>query len=161
MPETQESAIVVMGTNDHRHCLKGWYPREHDGRNGVCYRWTEPEASFRLNVGSSAVAIRLMVAGTSALTGKPSSFSLLVNGSRLAHFKDAARTDFWGIVEAALPPAVCSNEVVFTILNEEHVADEFSPRFFVPDQYLGNGDLRAMGVMVAAIRIVEDGGSRR
>lgn len=151
--------LIVMGVNDQYHCLRGWFFREYDGRNGVCYRWTAQEALFRLMIPRGARAIRLMVTGAAGLTGRPCAFSLMTDDKRIAHFPEAASTDFWSIVEVSLEGLefdAPEKEFFFTIRNEEHAPEtgEYHPRYFIPDEYLGNGDPRTMGVMVAAIRVV-------
>lgn len=150
-----------MGVNDHRQCLEGWHARETDGRNGLCYRWSKEEASFKLFLPEKTLAIHLMVAGPLALTGEPLGVSLYVKDELLTHIPEAVRTEFWNVLEVALPPSWrerLQGETIFTLRTEKRTlppglgGKTFQPLAFIPDLHLHNGDHRHMGVMLAAAR---------
>jgi hypothetical protein len=116
-----------------------------------------------------------MVSGSAPLTGRPESLSLYVGQTMLAHLPAATPTDHWTIVDIPLgdlgaaltdgPDSVghagkssAGRVVCFVLRCEERLAvrglpPRFLPRVFIPDRYLRNGDFRALGIKVAAIRV--------
>jgi hypothetical protein len=154
----EAAAMIVMGANDLAHCLSGWHVRERDERNGVCYRWTGAEAQFRIGAGPGSRALRLMVSGPSALTGRPVPLSLYAAGHRVAHLPAAASADAWTIVDLPLAEAASPGPIfmlrVEVLAGDESPAQRGTAQVFVPDLYLRNGDFRELGIMVASIRVV-------
>lgn len=145
-------SLIVMGVNDHRHCLDGWHVRETDARNGVCYRWTGVEAVFLLKLQEGVNVLRFMISSASALTARPAAFSVLSTGTRIGHYCAPHVSDLWTIAEVPLGSPL-PRDATLTIRSERLESDGcYSPDVFIPDRHLHNGDHRAMGVMVAAIR---------
>jgi hypothetical protein len=158
------AGIIVMGFNDHHHCLDGWFARQVDGRVGMCYRFTGAEAFFRVTVAPGARVLRLLAGGPAPLVG-PMGVSLCFGGRRIGHLPSAVTTDRYGFVDfplGELAPSATGNdsarEMTFSIRNEAEIRDDggsprYESRLFTPDSYLHNGDHRPMGVTVAAIRV--------
>lgn len=147
-------SCIVMGVNDHRHCLQGWHDLQTDERNGVRFRWTTAAAAVRLAVPPGATALRILLCGPASLTGRPAPLSVYSAGRRLAHLPNAAPTDFWTIAEVPLSGTVPVLDLDFH--SEELIPDgPPRPRTFTFDHYLKNGDHRSMGLMIAAIRVVK------
>lgn len=147
--------MIVVGQNDNRYLVRGWFVREFDGRNEVCYRWSGREALLRLDIPAGATTLRLMVSGASGLTREPASFSIYKSGTLISH-QTGSQTDMWTMVDVSLPAQLRTNgptELVFR--SEKQLPNgTFAPRVFIPDQYLHNGDPREMGIRVAALRIL-------
>jgi hypothetical protein len=100
----------------------------------------------------------MMVSGTSGITGVPASFSVYCAGNLLLHSALHPGSDFWTIVDVPVLPACTGQDAEnteFVLCCETQMPDgKMRPRVFIPDQYLGNGDPREMGIMVAAIRVI-------
>lgn len=147
------TSCMVMGTNDHLQCLDGWHALESDGRNGVRFRWTTGVATFQLAVPARCKSLRFMLAGPTALTGLAVGLTVSANQKLLGHLPDVVPGEFWSTVDIPAP----KSEGIYTVeIRAENWYDGYQPQrqTFTFDHYLGNGDFREMGLMIAAARAV-------
>ncbi len=119
---------ILMGDSDWDVLGKGWYGLENAPPR---FRWTERKATayMRGHEGAAKLLIR-------SLTG-PDGLGLSVSVNRVASRKFIVGTN-WTVLEVPL------KGVTSDILRVDLVAE----RSWVPDELLGNGDLRQLGVAI-------------
>lgn len=146
--------VIAVGSNDRAHFTAGWFDTEIDPRSGVAYRWTAPEARFTLALPEGSPGIWMLVAGACCVVGRPIPLSLYAGGQLLGHAPTAAIADAWAPVLFRFnPPPGGTDE--WTLRVEHFDGDTATPLPYVPHDHLGNGDVRRLGIMVAAIRALE------
>lgn len=135
---------IVFGANETPHLGEGWHERESWGDERV-YRYTSQRAVARVDADWSGRSIALLLSASASVAGGRVEVTLsgeasgeVVNGQCYE-----IEGDDWRIVEWRLPDRLEQDSVLII---------ETAPTI-VPDQALGNGDQRRLGVRVASIRI--------
>ncbi|MCX7044178.1 MAG: hypothetical protein NTX50_01660 [Candidatus Sumerlaeota bacterium] len=154
-------SIISFGINESRWLGEGWHEREiwggvHSPSDAsrppsdsspanleakLVYRYTSGRAQIRLEPSWAGGRIAILLAATATQLAGPMTLNLCAEGRELAVLK--LSDDRWRLIEAALPEKIAPDSMAeFTV----------AP-VFTPGKVLRNGDFRALGVRVAAIKI--------
>ncbi|TKJ30712.1 MAG: hypothetical protein CEE40_04260 [Chloroflexi bacterium B3_Chlor] len=118
----------------------------HDAEraDGVSYRWSSDRSSVALpGIGGNAPALLRVRLNGSRPSGLPlPRVSIAANGHEVASF---TATDQFEIYEFAVSRG--------TVGISGNLEVEISPEFFVPNQVMGGGDLRQLGVLVDFVSV--------
>ena len=132
---------IIVGINDHWMFGDGWHERATDGRFGLMHRPSGPEASFFLNLPGGDVRITALISGAVTLCGGK------IRGKIYCGFQSPEKfildSENWVIRRFDFKNAP-PGRTPFTWIIENP---------FIPNDLLGNGDFRKMGINTAAIRV--------
>ena len=129
--------MIVVGRCGEGQLLSGWHERENDGRSGLPYRASGPEATLVLRVQETATVLHLLVSGPVGIAGRPVDGRIIFNNRK---FEVPLRVDHWVLRSYPLEVNRPLLQVRFQIA---------SP--VIPDLVLANGDPRKLGIFLSAI----------
>ncbi|MBI1293144.1 hypothetical protein GC173_18210 [bacterium] len=129
--------MIVVGRCGEGQLLTGWHEREADGRSGLPFRASGPDASLVLRVRQEATRLNLLVSGPVGIAGRPVDARIIFNNRK---FEMPVGIDHW--VYRSFPLEVHRPLLQVRIQVASPV---------IPDLVLANGDPRKLGVFLSAI----------
>ena len=140
--------ILTVGYNDFALLGDGWHERSVDGRCGVIYRPSMAAADFTLQHVPSHCALTLLVAASPSLVGGP--VTVRISTSTWDGLEVSLENDDWQLVNVPLPERSEGRTKFLLQVNP----------VYIPHAVLGNGDVRELGVYLAAARLIKEETSR-
>jgi hypothetical protein len=132
-----ELPMIVVGRCGENQLLSGWHEREADGRSGVPFRASGPDASLVLRVHQEARHLYVLLSAPVGISGRPTEARIIFNTRKHAL---PVEIDHWVLRRYPL-------QVVRPLLQVRiQVA---SP--VIPDLVIANGDPRKLGIFLSAI----------
>lgn len=128
--------MILIGKNDQRHLIKGWYGIERSPE-GIYYRASKPRALF-VPCREGVTHVTLLLSARPEHTGMPLEVSLHSGESGRGSFTLCCNGWTTRTAEIFIQPNV---PVVIEIKNP-----------WSPDSLYHNGDIRALGILLSAIR---------
>jgi hypothetical protein len=129
--------FVVVGRCGEVQLESGWHEREQDGRNGIPYRATSPDAFLSLRAIPGATRLHLLVSGPVGIAQRPIDARIIFNRKK---FELPIFIDHWAHRHYPLEVTKGTVQVRFKVAEP-----------VIPDLMIGNGDPRRLGIYLSAI----------
>ncbi len=132
------SQIILAGFNDNRALVEGWYGLEKSPK-GLLYRATSRNAEIKTRLPHGPVQCTLFVSARPEHTGE--NLIVTVSSDDKKRFQFNLHTNQWTTRTGKL------------ILDESRTITIETDNPWSPDRIYNNGDARALGIMLNAIRL--------
>lgn len=129
-------AAVIVGRLGEQQFVEGWHERELDGRYSIPYRASSGSALIVLRGVEGARRLNLLLSAPVGLHGEPFKAHLTFNQEKVAV---PLSLDQW--VFRSFPLEI----------TQELLQIRVEAPAVIPDQVLGNGDARPLGIFLSAI----------
>ncbi|MGC9328992.1 MAG: hypothetical protein ACP5I1_15255 [Candidatus Hinthialibacter sp.] len=130
--------IICFGYNDLRMLGDGWYGVERSPE-GILYRSSGPSAEF-FTLISAPVSLSLIASARPEHAGE--SLKGAIKGQENSGFEFILETNGWTVIHGSVIPGE-SRALRLSVENP-----------WSPDRLYHNGDARALGILVSAVRMV-------